>query len=97
MLPLRPYFQDADPQDLARFRDPERERDAATLDLRLACAARDKSVGAAPTRAESAPIMSSRATTLDEEDRELLALARWWPAAYKAAQTFPSTDVRSPA
>lgn len=97
MLQLRPYFRDVDPLDLARLRVPERERDAATLALRLACAARAKSVGAEPTRAESAPIASSRATTLDEEARELLTLARWWPHACAAAQAIHPTEVRSPA
>lgn len=97
MLQLRPYFQEVDPQDLPRLRPRGRQREAATLALRLAYAARAKSVGAVPARAEAAPIGSSRATTLDEEARELLNVARWWPAACAAAQETRPTEVRSPA
>lgn len=95
ILRLRPYFRDIACNDLSRFFDepkaiPACDCAAATAALRLAYAAKAKATGAMPATlaASSAMIVASRATTLAEEVTELVAVAKWWPAASVAADEF---------
>jgi hypothetical protein len=91
ILRLRPYFRGIPHHDLIRFLDepdgvPARNHEAGVAALRLAHAARAKAAGSTPEPLDvnSALIVASRAATLEEEAAELMALAKWWPAAYAA-------------
>ena len=65
---------------------PSRQHVPAIRALKLASAARNKEAGLTPTAYDAAAeVVASRSTTLDEEINDLLALARWWPAACAAA------------
>lgn len=93
ILGLRPYFRAMPGDDLRRFlaephKVPARDRNAAISALRLAYAARAKAASVAPEPADvdSASIVASRAATLRQEAAELTMLAKWWPAAYAAAE-----------
>lgn len=104
-LRLRPYFHDTAGRELAAFLTahsvPTREHAAATHAFQLAHAARAKTAGAIPAAPDIAPIVRSRATTLDEEAADLLTLAKWWHPAYAAterlASTAPEVKATSPA
>ncbi|OBI44424.1 DUF6545 domain-containing protein [Mycobacterium sp. E796] len=104
ILHLRPYFRDIAPHELARFLRansvPTAEHDAASQTLQLAHAARAKTAGATPGSPDVATILRSRATTLDEEVTELLALAKWWKPAFAATEQFsqiaPEVQASSP-
>lgn len=91
ILRLRPYFRDIPDQELTRFLSaPHRvapgERAAALAALRLAHAAAVKATGASPQPIDEALVVASHASTLLQEAAELVALARWWTAAYAAAE-----------
>jgi hypothetical protein len=98
ILRLRPYFHEIPHQDLLRFLEvpngvPARDHDAGVAALHLAHAAKAKAAGSTPEPLEvdSASIVASRAATLDEEAAELVALAKWWPAAYAATEHVTDT------
>ncbi len=97
VLQLRPFFSTIPTAEtdryLAAHRVSSRQCDAALRALRLAHAVRHKAAGAAAQAADVADVAASRSATLDDEIRELLALARWWPAATAAARHLdPSTE-----
>ncbi|MEE3067432.1 MAG: MAB_1171c family putative transporter [Actinomycetota bacterium] len=98
ILRLRPYFHEIPHHDLIRFLDvpngvPARDHNAAVAALHLAYAARAKAHGSAPDPLDidSAPIVASRAATLEDEAAELVALAKWWPAASAATEDITET------
>lgn len=98
ILRLRPYVRAMPEHEVVRFLGesksvPASEREAALAALRLAHAAKAKTVGITPDPADgdSALIVTSRATTLEEEADELVTLARWWPSAYAAASSAAHT------
>lgn len=84
ILQLRPYYADISPVDQQRFMHkhavPENARLNATYALQLAAAVLAKEAGA-PASPDAPQIVQSESTNLDEDAAELLALARWWPAA----------------
>ncbi|WP_420873595.1 DUF6545 domain-containing protein [Mycobacterium riyadhense] len=91
ILRLRPYFREIPHHELSRFLDgpqavPAREHPAATAALRLAHAVRAKTAGISPDPLDSTPTVAAQAATLDQEAAELVALAKWWPAAYAATE-----------
>lgn len=98
ILRLRPYFREIPHRELIRFFDvpngvPARDQTAAVAALHLAHAAREKAAGTTPKSLDvhAAPIVTSRAATLDEEAAELVALAKWWPAAYATTEHVTET------
>jgi len=96
-LQLRPFVGDIAASDingyLATNKVSSRRRDAAVRALRLACAVRNKAAGYAPKARDAGDVAASRSATLDEEIKDLLALARWWPTATAFAQHLnPSTE-----
>ena len=96
-LQLRPFVGHITAADISRYlatnKVSSRQRDAAVRALRLACAVRNKAAGYAPKASDAADVAASRAATLDDEIRDLVALARWWPTATAAAQHLnPSTE-----
>lgn len=96
-LQLRPFVGQIDAADISRYlatnKVSSRQRDAAVRALRLACAVRNKAAGYAPKASDAADVAASRSATLDDEIRDLVTLARWWPAATAAAQHLnPSTE-----
>ncbi|WP_204806224.1 DUF6545 domain-containing protein [Mycobacterium riyadhense] len=104
ILRLRPYSREIPQHELSRFLDepnaiPACEHAAATATLRLAHAARAKVTGATPTALapNSAQIVASRAATLTQEAAELAALAKWWPAAYAAAESILESAIHTQA
>lgn len=93
ILGLRHYLREIPDDDVMHFlaephKVPARDHDAAISALRLAYAARAKAAGAAPEPpdVDSTRIVVSRAATLRQEAAELTMLAKWWPAAYAAAE-----------
>lgn len=101
---LRLYFREIPEQDRSRFLDepnavPARDRATAIAALRLAQAVRAKAacVMLQPPDVNSAPIVSSRAATLEEEAAELMKLAKWWPAAYAATEDIRESAVNTKA
>ena len=93
ILGLRPYFCEITDHHVTRFLDepnavPARDHDAAIGALRLAHAAKTKAAGITLETLDvySAPIVASRAATLEQEAAELVTLAKWWPAAYAATE-----------
>ncbi|CAM4103773.1 DUF6545 domain-containing protein [Mycobacterium senriense] len=93
ILGLRPYLRAIPDDDLMHFltephKVPAHDHDAAISALRLAYAARAKAAGVAPQPpdVDSTRIVASRAATLRQEAAELTMLAKWWPAAYAAAE-----------
>ncbi len=101
---LRLYFREIPDHDRTRFLDgpnavPVRDRDAAIASLRLAHAARAKAAGImlVPLEVDSALIVASRAATLEEEAAELMALAKWWPAACAATEDIGESAVNTKA
>jgi hypothetical protein len=82
ILQLRPYFRDIPPQQVGQFvaahSIPPADSDTAILALQLAHAADAKASGVAPQRLDATRFVASRATTLEQETRELLQLAKWW-------------------
>ncbi|GAB1814701.1 DUF6545 domain-containing protein [Mycobacterium sp. MUNTM1] len=104
ILGLRPYFRAIPGDELTHYlaephKVPERERNAAISALRLAHAARAKvaGVGPEPADVDSTAIVASRAATLRQEATELTLLAKWWPAAYAAAEKFtePAAETKA--
>lgn len=85
ILQLRPYFRDVPASVTERFTTdhsvPPKRRQDATNALQLAYAVRAKAEGVPPAPIDSATVLRSRSTNLDEETEELLHLARWWPDA----------------
>ena len=88
ILRLRPYFREIPDHDRIGFLDepnavPARDHDAAIAALRLAHASRAKAAGITPEPldVDSVLMVASRAATLEQDAAELVALARWWPAA----------------
>jgi hypothetical protein len=69
---------------------PSRHHVPAVRALTLAGAVRNKEAGVTPKAFDAAEVVASRSTTLDEEIKDLLALARWWPAARAAASRLGS-------
>ncbi|BBY22047.1 DUF6545 domain-containing protein [Mycobacterium stomatepiae] len=88
ILQLRPYARDVSSHQVDEFvaahSIPSTDRDTATLALQLAHAADAKASGLAAQRIDATHIVTSRATTLEQETRELVQLAKWWPAAASA-------------
>lgn len=104
ILRLRPYYRAVPNPDLTSVLGgpnaiPARDRDAVIAALRLAHAARAKAAGSTPAPLDvvSAPIIASRAATLEQEAAELVAVARWWPAAYTATEDTMETSTRTEA
>ncbi|BBX64895.1 hypothetical protein MSAS_40690 [Mycobacterium saskatchewanense] len=92
ILQLRPHFRDIPPRQVEQFvaahSVPAADRDTAILALQLAHAADAKASGTTPQRADATHIATSRATTLEQEARELVSLAKWWtPAAAAVTAT----------
>lgn len=85
ILQLRPYFRDVPIAVTDRFiaahSVPGEHRHDAANALQLAYAVRAKAEGIPPSPIDSATVLQSRSTNLDEETEELLRLARWWPDA----------------
>ena len=99
ILGLRPYFREVPDHDLIRFLDepnavPTHDHDAVIAALRLAHAARAKAAGITlePLDVDSA-LIASRAATLEQEAAELVTLAKWWPAAYRATEDIAESAV----
>jgi hypothetical protein len=46
----------------------------------------NKAAGSRPKAPDVSAVLASRSSTLDEEIKDLLALARWWPAALSGAK-----------
>ena len=93
ILGLRPYIRELPEHARTHFLGkpsavPAPEHDAAMAALHLAEAARAKSAGIAPAPVDpdSALLVASRAATLHQEAAELVALAKWWPAACAATE-----------
>ncbi|MEZ0351033.1 DUF6545 domain-containing protein [Mycobacterium sp. pR1184] len=91
ILQLRPYFRDIPPDRVDEFiaahSIPSADRDTAILALQLVHAADTKASGLAPQRLDAAHIVTSRAKTLEQETRELVQLAKWWPRAAAVARS----------
>lgn len=101
ILRLRPYYREIPNLDLIRSLDelnavPAREHEAALAALRLAHAARAKAAGVTlePLDVDSGRIVASRAATLEQEAAELVALAKWWPAAHSVTEDSPASAAR---
>lgn len=88
-LQLRSFRADLPEAEIRRYlsghKVPARQHDSAVHALHLACAVRNKAAGVAPKAVDASEVVASRSATLDEEIADLLALARWWPAACSAA------------
>jgi len=84
ILQLRPYYAAISPaaqeQFIREHAVPESARPAALNALQLAAAVLAKESDAA-TSPDAPQIVQSASTNLVEDAAELLALARWWPAA----------------
>ncbi|RDH75376.1 hypothetical protein DVS77_27125 [Mycolicibacterium moriokaense] len=90
ILQLRAYFQDTSQAQadayLQRYAISPSHRDAALSALQLAHAVHAKQAGASPATVDTAVILQSRSTNLEQETAELLRLARWWSHARQEAQ-----------
>lgn len=102
ILGLRPYFRELPDEGLLHFltsphKVPARDHEAAVSALRLAYAARAKAAGAArePAAVDSTSIVASGAATLRQEAAELTMLAKWWPAAYAAAEQAIGSETKA--
>lgn len=93
-LQLRSFRGELVEAEIRRYlkgnRIPSRQYVPATRALQLACAVRNKEAGVAPKAVDASEVVASRSATLDEEIKDLLALARWWPAACTAATRMDS-------
>lgn len=91
ILRLRPYAREIPDHELTRFLTkphavPAHDHASAIAALRLAHAVAAKAAGATPQPLDAALIVASQAATLQQEVAELMAVARWWPAANAARQ-----------
>lgn len=98
ILRLRPYVRAIPEQEVIRLLAESKtvcasEREAALAALRLARAAKAKTAGITPDPpdGDTALIVTSQATTLEQEAAELIRLATWWPSAYAAATSVAHT------
>lgn len=84
ILQLRPYYAGISPVAQGQFIQehavPESARPGAIYALQLAAAVLAKE-SCAPASPDAPQIVQSESTNLVEDAAELLALARWWPAA----------------
>lgn len=96
ILQLRPYFRDIPPEQVAQFVAAHSirsaDRDTAVLALQLAHAADAKASGA-PQRLDATRVVTSRATTLEQETCELVQLAKWWLPAAAASRSSATGQV----
>ncbi|MFZ2510317.1 MAG: MAB_1171c family putative transporter [Gordonia sp. (in: high G+C Gram-positive bacteria)] len=88
LLHLRRYSHPASTAERTRFLSahhvPPREHATATRAYEFALAARAKDAGAPPGPNGPPPDLRLRSTTLSDEAKHLLALAKWWTPAYAA-------------
>lgn len=101
ILQLRPFVSDLPPQHVDQFVAAHSispaDRDTAILALQLAHAADAKASGLAPYRLDATHTVTSRATTLEQEARELVQLARWWlPAVASTRSSGPGPVTTRP-
>ncbi|RFZ10364.1 hypothetical protein DSM43518_02278 [Mycobacterium marinum] len=93
IMQLRPYFHCVPDAAVRRFASdhsvPDKQRQDAIDALQIAYAARAKNLGSPPTPVDSSVVLNTRSTNLDEETRELLRIARWWPQAAATAHHQP--------
>lgn len=94
MLQLRLYAREIAPADLDRLLDevgaPPEQRADAIQAIYLAAAARNKIGCATPASVDPQLIDRPSASTLEEEAKDLIRLATWWPAACAAVTAYPA-------